>query len=139
MKPDDYEKELDKITDFDLEIVSIADCRRAMSQLNERQDILNKLISSVKKDIKSVESRYLKKRALIREKYNSRGSSGIIDSLKGPFAQTRVKEMKKLENERIKNLESYYEIKIVSEDLLVQIEDVQDQVKTMMKEMLGNF
>ncbi|MCE5214977.1 MAG: hypothetical protein LLF83_09705 [Methanobacterium sp.] len=139
MKSTDYDKELDKITDFDLEIISIADCRRAMSELNERQDILNKLISSVKKDIKSVESGYLKKRALIREKYNSKGSSGLLNSLKGPFAATRVKEMKKLESERIKSLESYYEIKYVSEDLLVQIEDMQDSVKTMMREMLGNF
>jgi hypothetical protein len=138
MKPIDYEKELDKIINFDLEINSLADCRRAMSELNERHDILKKIVNLVKKDIKSVEIRYLEKRVLIRKKYDSKGSSNLLNSIKGPFAATRVKEMKKLEKNRIKSLESYHEIKYVSEDLLEQIEDMQDSVKKMMREMLVN-
>jgi hypothetical protein len=139
MKTTDYEKELERIIDLDIEISSIADCRKAMSELNEREDILIKIRAGLKKDIRSVESRYLKKRAFIREKYDSKGSTGIIDSLKGPFAATRIKEMKKLEKERTNTIESYHNISYRVEDLLLQVGEIQDSVKTMMKEMLGNY
>jgi hypothetical protein len=139
MKTTDYERELERIIDFDIEISSIADCRRAMAELNEKEDLLTKIRDGLKKDIKSVESGYLKKRALIREKYESKDSVSIINSIKGPFATNRVKEMKKLEKERKKSIESYHDVGYQVEDLLIQVKEIQDSVKTMMKEMLGNY
>lgn len=137
MKASDYEIVIDQIIDFDMEVSSLADCRRAMADLNEREEVLTQIRDGIKKDMRNVESDYLKRRTLIRNKYSK--GSGMLNSFKGPFAQTRVKEMKKLENERKKSIEKYYEIKYVVDDLLVQIEEIQDNVKSMMKEMLGNF
>ena len=137
MKASDYEIVIEQIIDFDMDVSSLADCRRAMAELNEREAVLTQIKDGVKRDIRNVESDYLKRRTLIRNKYAK--GSGMLNSFKGPFAQTRVKEMKKLEEERKKSIEKYYDIKYMVDDLLVQIEEIQDNVKRMMKEMLGNY
>ena len=110
-----------------------------MAELNESEDILMQIKEGVRKDMRSVESEYLRRRALIRSKYAPDGSSGFINSLKGPFGKTRVKELKDLENERKNSIESYHEIRYMVEDLLVQIDEIKNSVKNMMREMLGNY
>jgi hypothetical protein len=134
----DYLKELDKIYDFEIEINSLGDCRRIMATLNEQEDVLKKINRSVKYDIRMVESRYLKKRAYIRDKYSDK-QAGLLDSLGGPFSSSRVKDMKKLEDERNNSLEFFYEIKFTAENLLKQTEEIRDNVQQIMKELLGNY
>lgn len=134
----DYKHELQKIYDFEIEVSSIADCRRVMSVINEQEDMLILIEENVKKDIRSVESQYITNRTSIRKKYDS-NKSGILNSLKGPFANNRVKEMKKLENIRDESLEYYYEIKFTAENLLIQTREIKENLQTLMKEMLGNF
>lgn len=134
----DYHTELQKIYDFEMEVSSIADCRRVMAVINEQENILTQIKEDVKKDIRSVESEYIKNRTYIRKKYDS-NKSGILNSLKGPFAKNRVKEMKKLENERDESLEYYYEIKFTAENLLIQTVEIKENLQKLMKEMLGNY
>ncbi|MDD1774481.1 MAG: hypothetical protein LUQ24_03000 [Methanobacterium sp.] len=134
----DYLTELDKIYEFEIEINSLGDCRRVMATLNEQEDILKKIKRSVKYDIRLVESSYLKKRAYIRDKYTDK-QVGLLDSLGGPFSSSRVKEMKKLDNDRNNNLEFFYEIKFTTENLLIQTEELRDNVQQIMRELLGNY
>lgn len=136
MKASEYEKEILKIIEIDMKISSLADCRRTMAELSEREAILIQIRDSIKHDMRKVEKEYLKNMALIRDKYSK--DSGILGSIKG-IGKTRAKELKELDQTRNKNIESYEDVEYMVDDLLVQIQEIQDSLKVKMKEMLGNF
>ncbi len=136
MKAHDYEKEIQKIIDINMEVSSLADCRRTMAELNERETILVQIKNSIKHEMRKVEKDYLKNRALVRDKYSN---DSFLNSLKGTFGKTRAKELKELDQIRNEKIESYDEIEYMVDDLLVQIHEIQDSLKIKMKEMLGNF
>lgn len=139
MKDIDYEEELEKFYDFEMEIKSIADCRMAIAELNEQEDLLKKIKMKIKMDIKNIKSSYLNERANIRDKYDPNKTLSLMDSLKSPFGSNRYKDMKKLENKRSKDLEYFNELQIIAENLLEQTQDIREEVQKLMKEMLGNF
>lgn len=139
MKDIDYGAELEKFYDFEMEITSIADCRMAIAELNEQEDLLKKIKMKIKMDINNVKSSYLNERANIRDKYDPNKTPSLMDSLKSPFGSNRHKDMKKLENKRSKNLEYFNEFQIIAENLLEQTQEIREEVQKLMKEMLGNF
>jgi len=139
MKEQDYNTELEKIHDFEIEITSIADCRRLMAELNEQEDILKKIKKNVKIDIRNVKSTYLNDRANIRQKYDSNKTPSLMESLKGPFGPNRYKEMKKLDTKRSETLDYLNEVQVIAENLLDQTEDIKKNVQEIIREMLGNF
>jgi len=139
MKDIDYRAELEKLYDYEIEITSIADCRKVMAELNEQEDLLRKIRSNVKLDIRNVKSNYLNERANIRVKYDSDKTPGLMDSLKGPFGSNRIKDIKKLENERLKNLDYLNEVLVIAENLLEQTQEIENDLQKMIKEKLGNF
>lgn len=136
MKAHDYEKEIQKIIDINMEVSSLADCRRTMAELSERETILVQIKNSIKHEMRKVEKDYLKNRALVRDKYSN---DSFLNSLKGTFGKTRAKELKELDQIRNEKIESYDEIEYMVDDLLMQIHEIQDSLKIKMKEMLGNF
>ncbi len=138
MKNIDYETELQKIYDFEIEISSIADCRRIIDEISEQEAVLTQIKIDVNRDIRSVESQYVKKRTYIRNKYASDKSSGFLDSLRDSFSSNQDKEMEKLEDKRNENLEYFYEIKFTAENLLIQTEDIKENVEKLMNQMLRN-
>ena len=139
MKEIDYTTELEKIYDFEIEITSIADCRKVMAELNEQEDLLNKIERMVKVDIKNIKSSYLNERANIRVKYDSNKTPSLMESLKGPFGSNRYKEMKKLETKRFESLDYLNEVQLITENLLEQTQEIKRDVQKIIKEMLGNF
>lgn len=55
MKIKEYQKLIQELSDIDLEANSIADSRRILAELNERENIVAELIKRVKKDIQNIE------------------------------------------------------------------------------------
>ena len=139
MKDIDYTAELDKIYDFEVEINSIADCRKVMAELNEQEDMLKKIKMKVKLDINQVNSSYLNERANIRERYDSNSTPSLKESLKGPFGSNRFKEMKKLEAQRTETLDYLNEVQVIAENLLEQTQEIKKDVQEIIREMLGNY
>ena len=138
MKSIDYTAELDKIYDFEVEINSIADCRKVMAELNEQEDMLKKIKMKIKIDITQVNSNYLNERANIREKYDSNRTPSLKESLKGPFGSNRFKDMKKLEAKRTDSLDYLNEVQVITENLLEQTQEIKEDVQEIIREILGN-
>ena len=65
---EDYHKLLIEIININIEVTSIADSRRLITELNERESILIKLKENIVKDIRVAESNFLKEKAVIRKK-----------------------------------------------------------------------
>lgn len=61
MKIKEYQKLIQELSDIDLEANSIADSRRILAELNERENIVAELIKRVKKDIQNIELDFLEK------------------------------------------------------------------------------
>ncbi len=62
MKIKEYQKLIQELSDIDLEANSIADSRRILAELNERENIVAELIKRVKKDIQNIELDFLEKK-----------------------------------------------------------------------------
>ncbi len=80
---EDYHKLIAEIIDIDTEISSIADSRRLLVEINERESILIKLKESVVRDIRTAESNYIKRKAFLREKYSMNQKTGITKIIMG--------------------------------------------------------
>ncbi len=68
---EDYHKLLIEIININIEVTSIADSRRLITELNERESILLKLKENILTDIRRAESNFLKDKAAIRKKYST--------------------------------------------------------------------
>jgi len=79
----DYLLLIEEISSIDLEANSIADSRRILAELNERERILNELKKSIKSDIKHVERNFLEKRRKINQDYANGRSPGIVSRVRG--------------------------------------------------------
>jgi hypothetical protein len=69
MKDKDYYKLIYEIADIDLEADSIADSRRILAEINEREVLLNELTKRVNMDIKNLEREYLEKKHKVNIDY----------------------------------------------------------------------
>jgi len=66
---DYYYKVIDEVVEIDGEVNSIAESRRLIAEINERETILLKLKEEIRRDIRSMESNFLKEKAMLRTKY----------------------------------------------------------------------
>jgi hypothetical protein len=135
---EDYHKLIAEIVDIDTEISSIADSRRLLIELNEREAILLKLKESVVKDIRSAESNFLKDKANLRDKYSMNQKTGITGKIRGSPKTKLIKELKRLETRSKKNIEELKEIKYIIDDLLIQFNALKGPVNRSMRERFGN-
>jgi len=135
---EDYQKLIDEIVDIDTEISSIADSRRLLIELNEREAILLKLKESIIKDIRFAESNFLKDKTNIRNKYSMNQKKGITGMLRGSQKTKLIKELKILEHRSKKNIEGLKEIRYIIDDLLIQFNALKGPVNKSMRDRFGN-
>jgi len=133
MRIKDYHIAIDEISTIDLEADSIADSRRILAELNEREMILKELKRSIRKDIKSMELDFLERKHKINEDYAGGRSPGIVSKVR---RKSKIKELKKLEKQRNESLESYYDVKYILDDLFIQIQDAKEPLNKYIKNRL---
>ncbi len=105
MNSEKYHKLLNEIVDINIEISSIADSRRLIVELNDRELILIKLKENIVKDIRMVESNFLKEKAVIRKKFSMKQKTGITGMIRGPSKSELIKELKQLDSRYKTNIE----------------------------------
>jgi hypothetical protein len=136
MKIKDYNKLIQEITDINLEADSIADSRRILVELNEREMALKELKKHIRKDIKNIERDFLERMHKINVDYAGGRSPGVVSRVRG---KSKIKELKKLEKEHNKSLEPYHEIKYIVDDLILQIQEAKEPLNNYIKCRLGGF
>jgi hypothetical protein len=136
MEIKDYYKLIQEITDIDLEADSIADSRRILAEINEREMILKELKKRIKNDIKNIERGYLDKKHKINVDYAGGRSPSVMSRVQG---KSRIKELKKLQEKHDESLESYREIKYILDDLFIQIQEAKEPLNNYIKSRLGGF
>ena len=127
---------IQELSDIDLEANSIADSRRILAELNERENIVAELIKRVKKDIQNIELDFLEKKHKINVDYAEGRSSGVISRVRG---KSKVKELKKLQEKRDETLESYHAVRYILDELYIQIKDAKDPLNNDIKGRLGGL
>lgn len=133
MRIKDYHIAIDEISNIDLEADSIADSRRILAELNEREMILKELKKSIRKDIKNMKLDFLERKHKINVDYAGGRSPGIVSKVR---RKSKVKELKKLEKQRYESLESYYDVKYMVDDLLIQIQEAKEPLNNYIKNRL---
>ncbi|OPX60786.1 MAG: hypothetical protein A4E25_00196 [Methanobacterium sp. PtaB.Bin024] len=136
MKDKDYYKLIYEIADIDLEADSIADSRRILAEINEREVLLNELTKRVNMDIKNLEREYLEKKHKVNIDYAGGRSPGVMSRVRG---KSKIKELKKLQKKHDQSIESYHEIKYILDDLLLQIQEAKEPLNNYIKSRLGGF
>jgi hypothetical protein len=135
---EDYHKLIDEIVDIDTEVSSIADSRRLLVELSEREAILIKLKESIVKDIRLAESNFLKDKASLRNKYSMDQKTGITGRLRGSPKSKLIKELKRLESRSNKNIEGLKEIRYLINDLLLQFNAMKGPVNKSIRDRFAN-
>jgi hypothetical protein len=133
MKIKDYYTLIDEISIIDLEADSIADSRRILAELNEREMILKDLKKRILNDIKNIELEFLQRKQKINMDYADGRSPGIVSRVRG---KSKIKELKKLEKKRYESLELYYDVQYMIDDLLLQIQEAKEPLNNYIKERL---
>jgi len=133
MKIKDYHTLIDEISIIDLEADSIADSRRILAELNEREMILKDLKKRILNDIKNIELEFLERKQKINMDYADGRSPGIVSRVRG---KSKIKELKKLEKKRYESLELYYDVQYMIDDLLVQVQEAKEPLNDYIKKRL---
>ena len=136
MNVKDYHDILVEIADIDIEVSSIADSRRLLAELNEREEALMQLKKSVIGDMRSIESDHLKKKRMIMDKYQQQ-NSGILGVFRGSNKSRRIKALKRLDTDNQGKIDSYSEIKYMIDDLMGQLDNMKGSMNDFIKEKLG--
>ncbi len=136
MKIKDYLKLIQEISDIDLEADSIADSRRILAELNEREMLLNELKKRIRRDIKNIERDFLERKHKINMDYAGGRSPGVISKV---TRKSKVKEMKKLQLKRDESVETYQEVSYMVDDLISQIQEAKEPLNNYIKGRLGGF
>jgi hypothetical protein len=133
MKINDYHEIIQDIYDINLEADSIADSRRILAELTEKEMILKDLKKSVRRDIKNIQMSYLERKRQINLDYSGGRSPGVVSRVRG---KSKIKELKKLEEKHDESVESYEEVKFLVDDLLLQIEKAKEPLNKYIKNRL---
>ena len=135
---EDYHKLLIEIININIEVTSIADSRRLITELNERESILLKLKENILTDIRRAESNFLKDKAAIRKKYSTNQKSGLTGMIRGHSKSKLINELKKLDSSSKTNIEDLKELRYMIDDLIVQFDNLKDPVNRSMRDRFGN-
>ncbi len=135
---DYYYKTIGELVEIDVEANSIAESRRLISEINERENILMKLREEVRRDIRSMESNFLKEKARLRTKYSMKQNSGLSSIIMGSPKKKLIKELKNLESKSNQDIEELKHIRYVIDDLLIQFNDLREPLNRSMRARFGN-
>jgi hypothetical protein len=138
MIDEDYHKLITEIIDINVEVSSIADSRRLLVEITEKETILIKLKENIVKDIRSAESKFLKDKAAIRQKYSMDQKMGITSRIRGSSKNKLIKELKQLDNSSKTNIEGLKELRYMIDDLIIQFEALKVPVNKSMRDRFGN-
>lgn len=138
MNAEEYHRLLSEIVDIDMNTTSIADSRRLLAELNQKEEILIELKESIVKNIRIAESSYLKEKSLIRSKYSMKQKTGITAKIMGSPKNKLIKELKRLESNSKKDIDELIELRLTIEDLLIQFNDIKVPVGRSMRDRFGN-
>lgn len=135
----EYYNILSEITDVDLEVSSIADSRRLMSELKEIEETLHKLKNSVEGDIKQVKSDHARNKRIVIDKYSGKSQkSGIKGVLRSSPRKKMMQELKRLGMEKNERLHEYRELEMVIEDLIIEVENKKQPMNEFIRNRLFN-
>ncbi|HMK53753.1 MAG TPA: hypothetical protein VK444_03145 [Methanobacteriaceae archaeon] len=136
MNIQEYYQLITELADLEIEATSIAESRRILGELEEREEILRDVRLSLKRDIRYLEAEFLKRKRELHfehlEKKDSKGVRKLIGR-----GKSRVKAMKELESEKEETLGSYYELKTMTEELLVEMENAKKPLQDFVLDKLG--
>ena len=135
---DYYYKTIGELVEIDAEANSIAESRRLISEINERENILMKLREEVRRDIRSLESNFLKEKARLRTKYSMKQNNGLTSIIMGSPKKKLIKELKSLESKSNQDIEELKHIRCVIDDLLIQFNDLREPLNSSMRARFGN-
>ncbi len=135
---EDYHKLLTEIIDINVDVTSIADSRRLILELNERESILLKLKENILRDIRRAESNFLKDKASIRKKYSKNQKSGLTSIIRGSSKNKLITELKQLDSSSKTNIEDLKELRYMIDDLIIQFGNLKDPVNRSMRNRFGN-
>ncbi|UTB33557.1 MAG: hypothetical protein NKF70_04790 [Methanobacterium sp. ERen5] len=135
---DYYYKTIGELVEIDVEANSIAESRRVISEINERETILMKLREEFRSDIRSMESNFLKEKAKLRTKYSMKQNSGLTSIIMGSPKKKLIKELKSLESKSNQDIEEMKHIRYVIDDLLIQFNDLREPLNRSMRARFGN-
>lgn len=135
---EDYHKLLTEIVDINVDVTSIADSRRLILELNERESILLKLKENILRDIRRAESNFLKDKAAIRKKYSTNQKSGLTSIIRGSPKNKLITELKQLDSSSKTNIEDLKELRYMIDDLIIQFGNLKDPVNRSMRNRFGN-
>ena len=135
---DYYYQVLDEIIEINTEADSIAESRRLILEINERETILLKLKEEVRRDIRSMESNFLREKAMLRTKYSMKQNNGLSGIIMGSPKKKLIKELKNLESKSNSDIEELKHIRYVIDDLLTQFNDLKEPINNSMRTMFGN-
>ncbi len=138
MNAEEYHQLLSEIVDIDMTINSIADSRRLLAELNQKEEILIELKESIVKNIRIAESSYLKEKSMIRSKYSMKQKTGITAKIMGSPKNKLIKELKRLESNTKKDIDELIELRLTIEDFLIQFNDIKGPVGRSMRDRFGN-
>ena len=133
MRIKDYHIAIDEISTIDLEADSIADSRRILVELTEKEMILKDLKKSIRRDLKNLRMEFLERKRQINMEYAGGRSPGVVSRVRG---KSRVKELKKLEEKHNESMEAYEEVKYLVDELLIQIEVAKEPLNNYIKNKL---
>lgn len=135
---DDYHKIIAEVVEINTDTTSIADSRRLITEINDKETMLLKLKENVIKDIRTRESNFLKEKSALRNKYSMKQTNGITGMIMGSPKNKLIKELKRLEFKTKHDIEELKDIKYVIDDLLVQFDDIKIPLNRSMRERFGN-
>jgi|GEM_PF-2311222 len=135
---DYYYQVIDEIIEINTEADSIAESRRLILEINERETILLKLKEEVRRDIRSMESNFLREKAMLRTKYSMKQNNGLSGIIMGSPKKKLIKELKNLESKSNSDIEELKHIRYVIDDLLTQFNDLKEPINNSMRTMFGN-
>lgn len=133
MKIKDYQIIIQEMYNTNIEADSIADSRKILVELTEKEMILKDLNNKVSRDIKNIERDFLEKKRQINIDYAGGRTPGVVSRVRG---KSKIKELKKLEKKHEETLQSYREVKYLIDDLLLQIEDAKGPLNNYIKNKL---
>jgi hypothetical protein len=135
---DYYYKVLDEVVEINGEANSIAESRRLISEICEKENILLKLREDVRSDIRSMESNFLKEKARLRNKYSMKQNNGLSSIILGSPKKKLIKELKNLESQSTRDISELKHIRYMIDDLLIQFNDLKEPINSSMRAMFGN-
>jgi hypothetical protein len=136
MEANDYYKQIMELADLDVEAKNIAESRMILEELEEREQALKNLHLELKRDIRYIEAIYLKRKRELNQAFNE--NQDVLPKKRfGKKKESRVTVLKELEKDKQEVLDPYYEVRVMAEQLLNEMDDAKKPLQDFVVEKMG--